>query len=219
MNTALALAYASEPNLPVAYLDETYSVDPAHKVRFYAVSAVIIPSASRDSTRNALHEVAQSEYWHTTEELRNDPEHVVEMLRCFASSNAGEQCVVALVAPLEDSDKDGEQGRRKALLALFQCLGQAVKVFVMEERLTRRQSNWDAAVKNEAIAHGYLKPDARLIQASPADEKLLWLPDLTCSAVRQQHLKRSGRFFDEIRTITRVIKTNDRAYNFGAPPK
>lgn len=137
----------------MAYLDESYSVDPAHPHKFYIMSAVVLEPDQRDLLRAQIVEIAGSSWWHTTNSLRSeDGRHRTHaMLKALADPAGTEWCVVAHRRAIEPGDVDGEDAREAALTALLTHLsaGSApvpapVSLFVLERRRERRQANRDA---------------------------------------------------------------------------
>lgn len=46
----------------------------------------------------------------------------------------------------------------------------------------------------------------RLLQVTPAEEQLLWLPDLVCSAYRQQVARSDASYFSHIEAMTTLLE-------------
>ncbi len=80
-----------------------------------------------------------------------------------------------------------------------------VELFVLEKRLTARMTNLDARTKDSAIKDGLVSTRTRLFQISPRDESLLWIPDLVCSAYRQEIAGRRRDLFDRISAICTIL--------------
>ena len=52
---------------------------------------------------------------------------------------------------------------------------------------------------------GLITPGTRLYQTSPADEHLLWIPDLVCSAYRHQLTKVTPDLYPRISALCTVL--------------
>lgn len=52
-----------------------------------------------------------------------------------------------------------------------------------------------------------IPPRTRLLQVTPAEEQMLWLPDLVCSAYRQQIVRGDNSYFTHIETMTTLLET------------
>lgn len=213
-SAALAQFYRRHGHTPIAYIDETYSVDPRFTQRFYVVSAVIVQPGELAPLRTALRQAVRGTFWHTTDQLLTESgrEAVIRVLECLADPAGSEVTVVSHATTVDAADTSGEVARSRALRALFQacaspqCVAGQTTAFVLERRLTREQSNKDATTKAGAISDGLLPVGAGLLQVSPSDENLLWLPDVVCGAYRQEVLRREPKFFDVIREISTVVK-------------
>jgi hypothetical protein len=210
--TVLKTHYDLVGDGPVAYLDETYSVEKGRK-RFYVMSAVVVLHADRDPLRNELDALVPDGWWHTTDELQADGgrERTRNLLATFRVPD--ETCVVVDKATVADDDKDGLKAREAVLRRLFAVLHNptdevhpTVELVVTEEQREARKNNFDRSVRKALISEGTIPDDMRMVQASPGSEHLLWLPDLVCSAYRQKLTHRQNDLFDEIEVLTHVIE-------------
>lgn len=197
---------------PVAYLDETYSLEKGRK-RFYVMSAVVVLHADRDPLRNELDDLVPGGWWHTTDELQvnGGRERTRDLLQTFRVPD--ETCVVVDKTTVAEDDKDGLQAREAVLRRLFTVLHDpadkvhpTVKLVVTEEQREARKNNFDRSVRKALISERTIPDDMRLVQASPGSEHLLWLPDLVCSAYRQKLTRRENDLFEEIADLTHVVE-------------
>jgi len=206
LSTTVAALYDQTRAQRVAYIDETYSLDLSHGERFYTVTAVLIEADARDGLRTGIRQEVGSDYWHTTEELRTAAgrARTLSLLDYLADSHGSEACVVAHTRNLDADDHDGELARSRALTRLLTNVcsetDDAAVAVVLEARRGRALSNRDAATKADAVATGQLDARIRMLQTSPRDENLLWLPDLVCSAHRQVATRSDRELFDRITT-------------------
>ena len=179
----------------VAYLDESYQAPDAvaaHRQTFYIFTAVIVSPEARDELRSSLREIAGVQRWHTTEALLTGPgrETTRKMLEFLAEGD--EVCVIAHQVPVGAGDHDAEDARRACYRGLAASLaaGRAghwgpIELLVLEERNQRNFRNKDHKNHAELIAEKRIPRSTRLLQVSPAHERLLWLPDLVSSAYRR----------------------------------
>lgn len=180
---------------PVAFLDESYQApdgaDPG-RATFYIFTAVLVELKNLDELRSGLLDVAGSTYWHTRDALRTDDgrEQTRGLLAYLAEGL--EPCVVAHRVKVDPDDHDAEESRKACYQALAVDLasGRAgvwdpVDLLVLEERNQRNFKNKDQANHKELVSGQRVARNTRLLQTSPAHERLLWLPDLVASAFRR----------------------------------
>ncbi|MFC8526400.1 hypothetical protein [Nocardia sp. NPDC057227] len=201
----LAAAYRNARG-PVAYLDESYQVvnaDVTTDNTFYVLTAVIVGFDQMAELRRGLREIADDDWWHTTEALQHDEgrDRTEDMLGFLAEGP--ETCVLALRAPIESADTTGESARRSCYRGLVTRLGNggddwdATDLIVLEQRNQRTLRATDERTHRELLGDGLIPRGTRLLQTSPAAERLLWLPDVVSSAYRRSltHSDRTGKFF------------------------
>lgn len=210
----LAAHYAANGAGPVAFVDETYSVDPSHAERFYVMTAVVVRATERDGLRDEVDRVVPSGWWHTTDALKQKRfEEVEDLLACLDPRH--EVSVLVHNARIEDAghvDETAEVAREACLGALMLALysgtqgaHEPVRLVVMEERRTGRQNNRDRRTRAGLVAQGLTGDDLRLSLVSPGSDHLLWLPDVVCSAYRQKILLQDSHFFEQVQEITHLI--------------
>lgn len=197
----------------VAYLDETYHLEFDGNRRFYAMAAVVVLEHDRDPLRTELDEMVPGGFWHTTDELRNDPgrERARSLLQTFQVPE--ETCVVVDKIFVDPSDKDGTQARAAVLGRLLTAVHHAhhgthppVDLAVIEEQRESRQNNFDRSVRRQLLQAEAIADTMALVAVSPGSEHLLWLPDLVCSAYRQKVVLRRSDLFEEVEHLTHVVQ-------------
>ncbi len=200
---------------PVAYLDETYHVEHDGRDRFYVMAAVVVIEKDRDPLRREIDRLVPSGWWHTTKALQTDEgrEQARDLLQTFQVPD--ETCVIVDKIKVDDDDKDGTQARRAVLSRLLVAVHRPedqihdpAPLAVVEQQREARANNSDRSVRRELLKSGAIAPTSALVAVSPGAEHLLWLPDLVCSAYRQQRLHRRNDLFDEIQDLTVVIELN-----------
>ena len=208
--TALDSAYYYNGQRPVAYLDETYRVERGGPI-YYVMTAAVIQSDQRDIVRYDIQEIVGSTYWHTTEALQDAQGTALacDLLDYLGDPAGTEACFIAHEHQVQPTDPHGEHARSACLSSLLchlnRPLNGGIELFILEKRLTARMTNQDARTKNHAITDGLISPGSRLFQTSPSDENLLWIPDLVCSAYRQQITGRRADLFQRISAMCTIL--------------
>jgi hypothetical protein len=193
---------------PVAFLDESYQAPDdidAHRRTFYIFSAVVVEQKDMNTLRSALGQIAGSTYWHTRDALMSDHgrKRTRELLGYLAEGI--EPCVIAHRVKVEAADADAEDARRTCYhgLAIELAAGRPgvwdpVDLLVLEERSQSNFKNKDHANHKELVSGQRVTRNTRLLQTSPACERLLWLPDLVSSAFRRTITHHDTTLFDVI---------------------
>ena len=183
-------AYIRNGELPVAFIDETSRSRKEHpgEKQFYVMSGVVINPKDFDEIRGKLGDIAQSDYWHTTENLSSQRgrEKVIEMLKYLAEGDE-----ISIISHLGDSgfgDGDIEAARETTMTKLSQYLFNdlGLKLAVLERRNPNELIVRDERTISLAKRNGVIPRNTRVLQVSPSTERLLWLPDLVASAMRQE---------------------------------
>ncbi len=155
--------------------------------------------------REEAEDVVGGSFWHTTEEIRTERgrERAHEFLTVLGTG--AEPCIVALASRVRADDVDAEAARRDCFRTLLPALQNGgpgwspTRLAVLEQRRTRAMRNRDAATHKLLVSDGTISRHFQLLQASPADEHLLWLPDLVASAVRRDHAHRDRSYVEHIK--------------------
>lgn len=200
---------------PVAFLDESYQapdhVD-AHRQTFYLFSAVVVELKNMDVLRSGVREIVGSDYWHTRDALMNDAGWGQSRKLLEYLAEGAEPCVIAHRVEIEASDVDAEDARRACYHALAVELAagrdgvwEPVDLLVLEERSQSNFKNKDQANHKELVSASRVPRNTRLLQTSPARERLLWLPDLVSSALRRTITHRDSTLFDVVRDQVHLI--------------
>ncbi|MFT4398051.1 hypothetical protein ACLTEW_24310 [Gordonia lacunae] len=198
--------YGQFPGQPVAFIDEAYrGFERPGEKPFYIATAVVVSHTDLATVRKELFEIAGDRFWHTSEALRTDAgrERAVNMLDYLAEGP--EPCIVASKVEIARHDRNLEQARRDCLRALLCALSEGIEnvttpvnVVVIEKRNTPELVHEDKKTHSGLISDGALPRHHRLVQASPADDRLLWLPDVVSSAVRRSLAFNDKRMYDHI---------------------
>lgn len=199
----------------VGFIDETYHLEKDGRDRFYTIAAVVVAAADLGPLRQDLDNIVPGGWWHTSDQLQKDQgyEDALELLATLDSSS--DACVIVDHVAVSDAVEadEGLTVRAEVLSNLLIALHQAegpmhgpVQLAVAEENRRARVNNFDRATRKSLIDRGLLPQTVGLMHASPGSEHLLWLPDVVCSAYRQDKLGRDSDLFDEIRDLTYVRK-------------
>jgi len=184
--------YHQFPGQPVAFLDEAYRGFERPEQPFYLFTAVIVKADDMESMRKELLDIAGSTYWHTSEALRTPDgrARAKAMLRYLIEGV--EPILIAKKVSVERSDSTLEGARRGCFRSLAIALTSGVEgvcapvnLIVMERRNTSALLKIDARTFSDLRSEGAIPRVSRLVQASPNDDRLLWLPDVVSSAVRR----------------------------------
>lgn len=81
-----------------------------------------------------------------------------------------------------------------------------VRLAVLEKRRQLKQQRTDMQTGTRAVSQGVCGAAFRLVQVSPRDELLLWLPDLACNTYPRKIANGDGTYFSEIEEMTTVVE-------------
>jgi hypothetical protein len=206
---------------PVCYLDESYQVantDVTVANTFYILTAVVVEFDQMDELRDGLRQIADSNWWHTTQALQQeDGRAKTEDMLSFLSEGS-EPCIIALQVPIESADLDGEAARRACYRGIAAQLAAGhegawapVDLLVLEERNQRALRGKDERNHRELLADKLVPRGTRLLQTSPGAELLLWLPDLVSSAYRRSitHSDQTRKLFDIVKDRVHFVEPMD----------
>jgi hypothetical protein len=199
----------------VAYIDESYySPSSGAGKTFYITAAVVVSMDEIINLRRDLSALAKSGYWHTSEAARySDGRSNIIKLNTALANRAKAICWI--YEPLERSDREGEAARAKSLRhginELVRKFLPAGGLIVYESRQRGYQENADQRLIGEMRSLGKLDRYFMVHAESPANEPLLWAPDLVAWSYRQEFLGRSSDYFNVIRGFTEVVALNSKS--------
>lgn len=194
--TQLQNAYANNRGAAVAFIDESY-LGPSFDVQtpvtaFYLMTAYVIPVDLIEPMRGDLPEVVDANYWHSTNEHRDEAgrERIREFTRYVGEGD--EAVVVALQRPIEPTDTNGETARRACWQALLPALASGehcdpISLAIFEERKYQSQRNADEMSVKQLRRDGLIPRTMQVLATSPSYERLLWLPDVVSFALYQSY--------------------------------
>ena len=207
----LADAYRRAPGGYVAFLDESFELE-ANRRTFYLMSAVVAHRDQLEPLRDGLVDVVGDQFWHTTDSLLTGDgrKQAVQVAQYLGDENGTEVCIVSCRMPLGDDGGDAARRACFGQLATSLCTGMQplageVHLMVLEQRETQHERSFDAKIVKELRAEKVICRHCQLRQASPRDEKLLWLPDLVSSAVRRNITHQERDLLEPIEHIVRVL--------------
>ena len=199
----------------VAYVDESY-YSPSHGSdrTFYIICATIVQPEGLIALRAELVSLADGYYWHTTEAARSASgratlREMVNLLQRTAMS------VCWISEPLTKSDRQGEGARANLLRASTQDLLEkylpSAGMIIYERRQNGYQANADVRVFGEMRSKSKLDRAFIVHPESPANEPLLWAPDVVAWAYRQSFLERDGSYFALLKSTTQIANLNSKS--------
>lgn len=195
----LASQYARSEG-SVAFVDESYST-PRQRPEgsFYIVTGVVIELHRLMEFRNHLQEIADSDFWHTTDLARNQAgRDLIERMTCLVAESA--TIIHWIHRPIEASDKEGERARVKTFKqALVDLASQDLPergLVVYEKRRDDFQLRADERVIHELRSRGQISRDFLIQPASPAIESALWAADTLAWGFRQLTQGSSSKYFE-----------------------
>jgi hypothetical protein len=198
----LSQAYVRAPGGYVAFLDETFQLDDsnASRTEFYMLSAVVVHRDDLAGLRSGLRKVVGGTYWHTSDELKT-PEgrtRAREVAEFLGDPQGNEVGIVAIKTPVAEGAGDAARAACFRHVGEQLCAGGGllgdggVHLMILEQRRTQRNRSYDTSIVKDLRRDGVVCRRCHMIQVSPSDEHLLWLPDLVSSAVRRHHLGQKG---------------------------
>lgn len=203
--------YERAPGKRVAFVDEAYrGHERKGETPFYIAAAVVVDVRYMQEIRENLTEIAGGTYWHTTEAMRTDdgPAKVVKMLD-YLAEGSDEVCMMSVQREISKSDRDLETARKECLAGLARSLasGQpdASKCMVIEKRHEEAERRLDSQLLAELIRDGHVPRGFQIHQASPREDRLLWLPDLVAYAARKEIALNQPYLFDQLRAFVHEV--------------
>jgi hypothetical protein len=180
-DTARLQALYCRNNLDIAFIDESYQLsNDLTKAAFYILVAVIAQKSRVETIRERLNHVVGGSKWHTSSDIRKvNGLQTANSIRKLTADNC--KVLVASASKFDSNDKNGELTRANLLQELLiRIAGQSPKVglVILEKRpsgyLASRDKKTISGLRTQKKVPDYL----RIVAASPADEHLLWLPDV-----------------------------------------
>ena len=222
---------------PVAFLDESYNLDPddpAGAGVFYVMTATVVDRSVMDQLRTDLDRTAGHRLWHTTDALlQGSAGHraTLAMLRVVAASNPNVTFLVHHQKVTPDADtaggwNDGDQAREECFRGLAARLSRQVlptspdpvNLMVLDKRKYQNQQRFDEQIVKRIRATKIGHRNLQLVQAQPSEEPLLYLPDLVAAAYRRGAITHTSNHTDAalLNTIrTKVGLVSPRAQDGG----
>lgn len=201
----------------VAFLDESFELDESSdRSQFYMLSAVVVHRDDLVDLRAGARKVVDGTYWHTTDELKTPGgrDRAQRFAEFLGDPEGNEVAVVAIKAPVSSGEGDAARAACFEEVGRLLCsgggllTGGGVHLMVLEQRRTQRNRSFDSRIVKDLRKNGTICRRCQLIQVSPKDEHLLWLPDLVSSAVRRHHLGQIGDV-DLHRPLARILHVSN----------
>lgn len=195
--------YAQAKGTLVAFIDKSYRA-PAQalgRTSFYVLTAVLFPHRLEE-VRAALEAIAESSRWHTTDEAQSSAgqERITLMAAEVAACGA---VVVAIQNPIPATDRNADQARRRCFEVLLGDLCRTgsldpLGLVVFEQRRDTSQRRWDEETIRTLRRQDKIPQTLYVTAASPAEETLLWAPDVAAWALRRNHTHDDTTFIEPI---------------------
>lgn len=169
------------------------------------VCGVLINSPDLEGTRDDIRSIVESERWHTTDELRTSEGRGKARELLAYCKEVGDCHIFAfkrdLTAINGDTDAAMIEARKMCLTELFlaaQSSHPGLRLIVVEKRQTNTQNDADRSLARELRSSGALSRHTQLFLVSPAEEQLLWLPDLSALTLRRSrtHTDETSKYFE-----------------------
>lgn len=196
----------------IAFVDEAYrGFDRRNERPFYIAAAVVIDTRYMEEIREDLAAIAGSDYWHTTEAMRtaDGPARAVEMLRYLADGKE-ETSILSTQSNISPTDRTLEQARWQCLsgLAIALASGTPEKstCMIIEKRREAHEQAADSALIPDLIRADRVPRNFQLRQASPREDRLLWLPDVLAHAARRARALRLPEMYNEVRQYVNHVQ-------------
>jgi hypothetical protein len=199
----------------IAFIDESYYAPSSGTGKtFYITAAVVVATNELENLRNDLGAVAQTGYWHTSEAARHSDGRA-DIIKLSKALTNRAKAICWIYEPIEKSDREGEGARARSLRyginELVRKFLPAGGLIVYESRQRGYQEKADQRLIGEMRSMGKLDRYFMVHAESPANEPLLWAPDLVAWSYRQEFLGRSSKYFDVVRSCTEVVTLKSKS--------
>ncbi|MDJ1371639.1 DUF3800 domain-containing protein [Gulosibacter molinativorax] len=217
----LERAYAQSKSSHVAFVDESYLAPAALERRgwagsqpFYLLTAFVAPFAEADAIRSGLRELVGGDFWRSSEANRSPAgrARLRRLIEHVAHGPRGTVSLVAVKAPVSAEDANAEVARSECMARLFATLfagthAPQLDLVVAEERHRASVRSADERTVKQLRKAGHIGRNDRVFWASPADEQLLWAPDIVSYALYRQLTVGGGEYLtralhSRIKTVT-----------------
>lgn len=214
LQNLLSEAYSRNGSNHVAFIDETFrgQNDFPGESGFYVLTAVIVNPLDFEVLRNDLEEIAEGTFWHSTVQLKTVAGRT-RMASMLQYLNKGDE--ISVVSEFIDPAVEHmttEDMRKKCFTNLCANLFGAgnpwpqIQLAILERRNEPKLFSLDENYFRSARSTGLIPPHARLLQVTPQEERLLWLPDTVSSAVRQERVWGNKEFIDLVRSKLHILE-------------
>lgn len=202
LNEQLKALYAANRQ-PIAYVDETFHLEGTK--RFYALALATVYPDQVAATRLTLTRFYGGSALHAAPMYqRAEYETLRQATELVATNHDGLDLVVC--AQLADSDRLGDDGRRRCLEYLARKVHTdfGTNLFIIDSRVDPTQDRLDQFVFGDLRKTSAIGRDVRAHHARPSAEPLLGLPDVLAWSYRQEHTRGDTAWFEPMRELTQV---------------
>lgn len=208
----LAARYVRNGDKLVAFIDESYRSREQQKNEspFYIATAVVIHPKEHEIMRKQLIEVAEAEYWHSTQAFQSEEGKAKFMALIDYVVDGIEPIVIAVQSEVDEKDGNLEEARLHCMTALAcdltgGAVHEPVELIVVEERHDMASRKRDEYIFSQARKQNLIPRATAAFQASPSYEKLLWLPDVVSYALYRNMAENEPQMYNAVSQRVRTI--------------
>ncbi|WP_285320719.1 hypothetical protein [Pseudarthrobacter sp. lyk4-40-TYG-27] len=208
----LAARYVRNGDKPVAFVDESYRSKEQQRnaAPFYIATAVVIAPEEHEIMRKQLIEVAEAEYWHSTQAFQSEEGKAKFMALIDYVVDGVEPIVIAVQSEVDEKDSNLEEARLDCITALAceltsGAVHEPVELIVVEERHDQASRKRDEYIFSQARKQNLIPRTTAAFQASPSYEKLLWLPDVISYALYRNMAENEPEMYNAVSNRVRTI--------------
>lgn len=160
--------------------------------------------------RKQLIEVAEAEYWHSTQAFQSEEGKAKFMALIDYVVDGVEPIVIAVQSEVDEKDSNLEEARLDCITALAceltsGAVHEPVELIVVEERHDQASRKRDEYIFSQARKQNLIPRTTAAFQASPSYEKLLWLPDVISYALYRNMAENEPEMYNAVSNRVRTI--------------
>lgn len=208
----LAARYMRNGDKPVAFVDESYrsKEQQRNEPPFYIATAVVIEPKEHEVMRKQLIEVAEADYWHSTQAFQSEEGKARFKALIDYVVDGAEPIVIAVQSEVDEKDGNLEEARLDCMTALAcdltsGAVHEPVELIVVEERHDMASRKRDEYIFDQARKQNRIPRTTAAFQASPSYEKLLWLPDVVSYALYRNMAENEPGMYNAVSDRVRTI--------------
>ncbi|MEO0313531.1 MAG: hypothetical protein RL140_761 [Actinomycetota bacterium] len=183
------------------FVDETFHTPSnSGKTHFYVLALVGIERSQIKKLRRELKSIYAGTRWHSTEILAR-PNGRIKFLNLASRLGPFLELKIYVINPIPERDRTGELSRKYLIEHLIRAIQKAdPESFVTFEQRSGGQYVSDKKTLTNLNVHGFNNWRVR----SPADERLLWLPDTLATSYRRYLLNGDSGLMEGFNRIVTI---------------